>query len=162
MSTKKIISIVAIAVILSAPFFVHPYLIYGDSMYPAFNDGDLVLVERVSANFFGPRRGEIIALYNPHKKTEVDVKRVIGLPGETVEVGEYDVTVTFISGEKQVFPQGSDIGGSGDNGRVFTMKLGPLDYFVLGDNRRTSADSRSFGAVQPHDIIGRVLLHIPH
>lgn len=158
---KKIFALIALLALLSVPFFVRPYLIYGDSMYPALHNGDVVLVETLSLRFSAPQRGDIIAHRDPHKREAVDVKRIIGLPGETVIVNERDVVITLRSGEEKRFASGTQIGGAGDNGRSFLMRLGPLDFFVLGDNRRTSADSRSFGAVQPADFIGRVFLRIP-
>lgn len=158
---KKILALVALLALISIPFFVRPYLIYGDSMYPALHDGDVVLTETLSLRFFTPQHGDIIAHRDPHKKDAVDVKRVIGLPGETVIVNERDVVITLRSGEEKRFGSGTLIGGPGDNGRAYLMRLGPEDYFVLGDNRRTSADSRSFGAVQSTDFIGRVFLRIP-
>ncbi len=160
-SIKKAAIIIALVIILSIPFFVHPYLIYGDSMYPTLRDGSLVLIESASLRIVGPQRGEVIAHRDPHKKEMTDVKRVVGLPGETVKVEESRVIVTSIEGREVVYEKGTVIGGSGNNGRIFSMKLGPEDYFVLGDNRRTSADSRSFGAVQPSDLIGRIVLRIP-
>lgn len=158
--TRIIGSLSLMAALLAAPFLVTPYSVYGQSMYPALNDHDLILVEIISLRIIPPRRGEVIAIRNPHKPETVDVKRIIGLPGETVEVLQRGVRVTSPAGVTQEFPEGTILGGVGDNGMIFTMHLGPYDYFVLGDNRRTSADSRTFGAIQSQDVIGRIILTV--
>lgn len=147
-------------------------------MYPTLKSGDVVFVETISLWLWKPVRGEIIVLHNPHKSGETDVKRVIGLPGETVHVLPDRVVVGKTCGESgmplspqfaSLLPQDSPCQttyatstqiGRGNNGITFDMFLGPLDYFVLGDDRRDSSDSRLFGAVQPENFIGRVLFSL--
>ena len=157
-------------------------------MSPALSDGDVIIVDTLSMKFLPPRRGEILVFRNPHKykdgdSIQVDVKRVVGLPGETAHVLEEKVVVTRacsadslpsapqFSNEgttdgscQKTYPSGTLLGGGSfpefGNGQRFEMFLGPLDYFVLGDNRQISEDSRRFGAVQPENFVGRATLRI--
>ncbi|MSR70636.1 S26 family signal peptidase [Candidatus Kaiserbacteria bacterium] len=122
---KTFLNILALAAILSLPLIFQIYKVSGDSMSPAYPAGTVVLVERLTPHLFAPQKGTVLVFNNPHKQGqyEADIKRVSGLPNETVE----------------------------------GMHLGTVDYFVMGDNRAVSQDSRSFGAVQPTDFIGRVV-----
>lgn len=158
--------------ILTLPFIFRPYVVTGGSMEPAYHEGQVVWAEKLTPHFH-VWRGEVLVIRNPHDKRVVEIKRVIGLPGELVEMGSEGVTVIReCKGEKGEkgeergetgecsvsFPTGTIIGGE-FNG-TFRIKLGPEDYFVLGDNRSKSSDSRTFGAVQKTDIIGSVLWRI--
>lgn len=162
MNTHFVRNSIFLILILSLPFVFKLYMVSQTSMEPALEDGDIVLVDRVSLHFLSLHRGEIIVLRNPHKLGEIDVKRVIGSPGENVQVRNTDVVITDDGGITQTFASSTTIGGGtrGANGLSFTMKLGPEDYFVLGDNRESSRDSRFFGAAQPGDFIGRPILRV--
>jgi len=162
MSIRFVLGSIFLILILSLPFVFKPYAVSQTSMEPALADGDIVLVDRVSLQVLSPHRSEIIVLRNPHKLGETDVKRVVGLPGETVQVRTTDVVITHTDGSESTFAGSTAIGGGmrGANGLSFTMKLGPEDYFVLGDNRESSRDSRFFGAAQSGDFIGRPLLRV--
>lgn len=162
MHTRFVLNFIFLLLILSLPFVFKLYAVSQTSMEPALEDGDIMLVDRVSLRFLSPHRGEIIVLRNPHKLGETDVKRIIGLPGENVQVRNTDAVITHANGSESTFASSTTIGGGtrGANGLSFTMKLGPEDYFVLGDNRESSRDSRFFGAAQSADFIGRLLLRV--
>lgn len=152
----------ALAALCAAPFVVRIHRVIGASMEPTLSMGHIVFVETVSIHFFAPRRGEIIAMHNPHKKEEVLAKRVVGLPGERVHVRDNSVMVEHACKSAQcesVYTANTILGGgaTGRNQLEADMFLGPMDYYVLGDNRQGSLDSRLFGAVQPSDFIGRVI-----
>lgn len=166
--------VVACAAILALPWVARPYRVQGGSMYPTLKDGQVVFIETISQYVMRPSRGEIMVLHNPHKPSETDIKRVIGLPGETVHVLPDSVVINKeclpghglpgdgLPGEgpcQTTYATSTPI-GRGNNGIVFDMFLGPLDYFVLGDDRRDSSDSRLFGAVQRENIVGRVIFSI--
>jgi len=162
MHTRFVPNSIFLVLILSLPFVFKPYAVSQTSMEPALADGDIILVDRVSHHFFSPHRGEIVVLHNPHKLVETDVKRVVGLPGETVQVRTTDIVITHADGSEETFASSTTIGGGmrGANGVSFTMKLGSEDYFVLGDNRESSRDSRFFGAAQSADFMGRALARV--
>lgn len=183
---NKIPSIVGIVLIVSIPFIFRLYVVGGGSMYPTLHDGELVVVDTVSHLGVAPRRGEILVFRNPHRaldgnRVAIDIKRVIGLPGETVHVRNDRVVISRAcdahgsplapryeaiapqDGPCQVTYASSTLIGGGaehENTNEFDMFLGPRDYFVLGDDRRDSSDSRAFGAVQSGDIIGRVMIKL--
>lgn len=145
-------------VVIVLPFFVHPYVVKGGSMAPALVEGQRLVVETFSHRFVAPRRGEVMVLRNPHERTVTEIKRIIGLPNELVELGAEGVTITRKDGSTERFAEGSAVGGS-QNG-PYRVQLGPEDYFVLGDNRSRSSDSRTFGGVQRGDFVGRVIIKL--
>jgi signal peptidase I len=129
--------------------------ITGGSMEPTLHEGSHVLINALTWHFVGINRGDIIVFINPHDSTQTDVKRVIGLPNEKVLIQGGTISVTNPAGKTTEFPQGTFIGGQGGVGD-YSIQLGPEDYFVMGDNRSKSTDSRDFGGVQPSNIIGKV------
>ena len=156
-AVKVSLATVGALLILSLPFIFRPFAVTGGSMSPTYAEGDTVLAEKLTHRFY-VSRGEVLVIRNPHQKEVIEIKRVIGLPNETVETGESGVTVTDEEGKSTKYETGSTIGGE-YNG-TFRIKLGPEDYLVLGDNRSKSSDSRSFGAVQKSDIIGHVMVKL--
>jgi signal peptidase I len=172
-----------LAVLISLPLLLRPYMVRGDSMASVIRGGEIILVDTLSLAVLPPRRGEILVFRNPHRKqegdgVEVDVKRIVGLPGETVHIRNDQVVVTVAcEGGKPIAPRSTEIGSGpcqktyaaktlmgtgtfGVNNKEFDMFLGPLDFFVLGDNRADSSDSRTFGAVQPENFIGRAAIKV--
>src|SRR3989338_839598 len=175
--------LLAVAIIFSPFLFLEPLEVGGNSMNPTVESGDRIIVEKVSKYFKAPQRGEILVFREPHERKEIFVKRVIGLSGETVKVEPNSVVITHSDGREEVFAStetieklkkgapfasekrgtlfvggelGAVVGGEGNT--PHTRVLGPEDYFVMGDNRKVSSDSREWGTVQTQDIIGRPLI----
>lgn len=160
MKRKKFIIIaltITIAVLAAMFFFLKPFIVVGESMFPAFPADERLVAETLSKYFLKIKRGETIVFREPHERKEIFVKRVIGLPGETVRLADNSVTIISSDGIEEIFGEGTLIGGK-RNGDPMEMKLGPEDYFVMGDNREKSTDSRHFGTVQLADIVGRSIL----
>ena len=128
----------------------------GGSMEPSLREGSRIVIDKLTARLFSLNRGDVIVFKNPRDAGTTEVKRVIGLPGELVLIEGGTISVTPPGGRLVEFPRGTAVGG---NGQIadFRVQLGPEDYFVLGDNRGMSTDSRVFGAVRPADILGRVI-----
>lgn len=143
--------------ILTLPFIFRPFVVTGGSMEPTYSEGDIVLAEKLTPHL-RIWRGEVLVIRNPHDEKVTEIKRVVGLPGEIAELGEDGVTITDVNGAHSQFGAGTVVGGTGNG--AFKIQLGPEDYMVLGDNRSKSSDSRSFGAVQKLDIIGRVIMKL--
>lgn len=151
------IAIAVAAVILVRTFVAQPFLVSGSSMIPTFQNGDYLLVDELTYHFRAPERGEVIVLRYPKDPSEYFIKRVIGLPGETVIVQSGHVTIVD-QGKKIVLNEPYI-----DQPMVtqnFSETLGPNEYFVMGDNRNYSYDSRSWGPVPSSDIVGVVRLRL--
>jgi signal peptidase I len=131
-------------------FLAQATIVYGQSMEPNLYERQRLIIDKVSYHFFPPTRNDIVVIALPDMD-EMLVKRVIGLPGETVEVRD---GVVYVNGEPLPEPFPHDLGHQSQEAIV----LGPLNYYVMGDNRDNSNDSRSFGPVQREYILGRVWL----
>lgn len=124
----------------------------GQSMEPNLYSDQRLVVEKVSYRFHGPQRFDIVVLKLPSQGEELLIKRVVGLPGETVEIRDGHV---YINGE---LLQESFTAEITQPGRSGTVTVPPLHVYVLGDNRDRSNDSRSFGPIPIENIIGRAWL----
>ena len=124
----------------------------GQSMEPSLHTDQRLVVEKVSYRFHGPQRFDVVVLRLPSQGEELLIKRVIGLPGETVEFKNGRV---YINGEQLDEPFTVDETRPGRNG---TVTVPPLHVYVLGDNRDRSNDSRSFGPVPIDNVVGRAWL----
>lgn len=153
---KELIKLVVIAVVIVVPFraFVaQPFIVDGASMDPTFATGQYLIVDELTYHFSTPLRGSVLIFKYPKDETKYFIKRVIGLPGETVVLTNGDVTIKntdhpegFALSEPYIkFPK--------DDTASFTLGAG--EYFVMGDNRYGSADSRLWGPVPTKDIVGR-------
>ncbi len=144
-------------------FIVSPHQVNGQSMVPNFQSGEYVLSDKVSYRLGNPKRGDVVVFHAPEaancpKGTGCDfIKRVLGLPGETIAVHDNHIYVNnrpvdepYLPKEFQILP--------GPATRDKTITLGPDEYFVCGDNRPYSSDSRSWGPIQKSDIVGRAFL----
>lgn len=146
--------IAIVAVLLIRAFLVQPFLVSGDSMVPTFQNGNYLLVDELTYRLREPQRGEVIVFRYPKDEKLFFIKRIIGLPGERVEIGGGKVTIV-----NSEHPQGftlnepylsASLETSGDE----DVTLGTGQYFVLGDNRSYSLDSRSWGSVAKGEIMG--------
>lgn len=129
------------------------YKFEGSSMTPTINDGDQIQVD-VTAR--APHRGDIIAFHPPLQQggdSKDFIKRVIGMPGDTVDVHDNVVTVNGQQVEESYIKQRTEC-----QGQYCHMVLGPDQYYVMGDNRTNSSDSRFWGPVQADKIIGTARL----
>ena len=124
----------------------------GQSMEPNLHSEQRLVVEKLSYRFHGPQRFDIVVLKMPSQGEELLIKRVIGLPGETVEIQDGQVYVDGILLEEPFTDQSTH---PGRNGQV---TVPPLHIYVMGDNRDRSNDSRSFGPVPIDNVVGRAWL----
>lgn len=141
-------------------FFMQPHQVSGQSMDPFLKDKDYVLTDKISYRTRTPQRGDIVVFHAPDSANcpvgaGCDyIKRVIGVPGDVVEVKDNGF---YINGEKLVEsylpPDTQTLPGAFTRDRAIT--LGEQEYFVSGDNRMHSSDSRSWGPIQPEMIVGR-------
>jgi signal peptidase I len=143
-------------------FIAFPEVVFGASMEPTLHTGERILVERLTNRFGEYERGDVVVLNPPGNDSDDYVKRVIGMPGEIVKVIDCNVYVSkdgkkYVLQEPYLDESTCTIGGlTLRNGR--SVILDENDYFVLGDNRSRSADSRVFGLVEEERILGKVVL----
>lgn len=155
--TVKIV-VLALAIIIPIRYFlVQPFFVKGASMETTFEDSDYILIDEITYRFREPERGEIVVFRSPQNTSEFFIKRIIGLPEETIEIKNNKVVV-----HNKKNPQGKIIDESAylDKEQYTTgdikIKLDPNEYFVMGDNRIHSSDSRRWGPVNKSLITGRV------
>ena len=130
----------------------------GESMYPALNDGDQLIVDKISYRFSDPKRFDVVVFPFQYQEDTFYIKRIIGLPGEVVQIYDGDI---YINGKRLSESYGKEkIANGGLASKAVT--LGEDEYFVMGDNRNNSADSRepSVGTISKADMIGKALLRI--
>lgn len=151
--------VVAMAIFVVIYFFlVQPHQVTGNSMLPKFEDGEYILTDKVSYHFHPPERGNVIIFKAPKNQQKDFIKRVIGLPGEKIKIEKGAVFIngkklneTYLNPNTVTLPQSLITEGQ--------EALVPLDeYFVLGDNRQHSSDSRDWGTVPWDLIIGKAWL----
>jgi signal peptidase I len=153
------IIIIALAIIIPVRYLlVQPFSVHGASMETMFYNGDYVLINEFSYKFVSePERGDVIVFRYPNQPSEFFIKRIIGLPGETVEIRNSNPIVY-----NKEHPVGKILDESSYlEPETFTASYGPIrlddnEYFVLGDNRNNSSDSRTWGPLNKSFIIGRV------
>ncbi len=149
------IAVLALAIILPVRYFlIQPFVVKGASMEPNFYDSEYLIIDELTFRFRNPERGEIVVFRPPQHDDQYYIKRVIGLPGETIEIRNGLITIY-----NDEYPNGFTLEESyitevteGRDRRT----LAADEYYRLGDNRDASLDSRYFGAVNIDEFIGRV------
>lgn len=160
---REIIEIVLVAVLVVfgvRSFLVQPFLVSGASMEPNFHGGDYILIDELSYRFREPERGEVVVFRYPGDGRTFFIKRIIGLPGERIVVsdgelyvyGKDDTQGTRIN--EEYLP--SDLRTMGEK----DVTLGDEEYFVMGDNRDASFDSRQWGSLERSEMIGSVWVRL--
>lgn len=152
----KIAILAGITIGLVRYFLFKPFYVEGQSMEPTFEEKEYLIIDEITYRFTDPKRGDVIVLKAPVDHKDYYLKRIIGLPGERIKVENNKVVVYNTENSSGVLVEEKYITQS-TPGSV-TITLGPDQYFVMGDNRQASYDSRRFGAVHRKDIIGRTWL----
>jgi signal peptidase I len=151
------IAVIAVAaVFIVRSFLVQPFLVSGTSMVPTFSNGDYVLTDELTYRIRPPERGEVVVFHDVSDYSTYLIKRVIGLPGERVVINNNTITIYnqqnpsgFVLDESYL-PAGTIT--SGDE----NITLSSSSYFMMGDNRAVSYDSRSWGPLPKSDMVGLV------
>ncbi|MDP1707215.1 MAG: signal peptidase I [bacterium] len=158
---KDLFTLVFLIVVVVIPirtFIASPFIVDGDSMHPTFENLDYLIIDELIYNFKTPSRGEVIVFRYPNNPSVFYIKRVIGLPNETVSINRGAVTITTADGEKITLTEPYIV--NEDATYTKDISLYPEEYFVMGDNRPNSSDSRMWGPLPKKDIIGRVDLRL--
>jgi signal peptidase I len=153
-------ALLALIVVLPIRMFVaQPFIVSGASMETTFSTGQYLIVDQVSYRFEEPRRGEVIIFRYPKDPSKFFIKRIIGIPGDTVTVKGNAVTITNAEQPEGVTLEEPYILDMAPTNNI-TETLGEGEYFVMGDNRDASSDSRMWGVLQRDKIIGRAFLRL--
>lgn len=148
----EILAVVLISIYIIYGFIAQPFLVQGASMEPNFSSGDYLLVDEATYRFREPKRGEVIVFRNPSNTSEFFIKRIVGLPGEEVIINDNDVTINGEKIDEVYLGRAIDIEGQ------YIFQLDEDEFFVMGDNRPQSFDSRSWGPLGDGLIVGVVRL----
>ncbi|PID52171.1 MAG: signal peptidase I [Candidatus Moraniibacteriota bacterium] len=174
----EVVKMFFLALIIIVPvrmFLFQPFIVRGASMEPNFSEKEYLIInefgyKNTPVTILGkdvvtvkPRkelkRYEVVVFRAPHDEKQFYIKRIVGLPGETVKIAKGEVTIYndknpdgILLNESAYLPEGRKTNG------LIEIKLADDEYYVLGDNRPASSDSRMFGPLHKNDVIGRVLL----
>lgn len=155
---REWIQVIIIALIVALPvrfYIAEPFIVNGASMDPTFSTGQFLIVDRLSYRFQQPARGEVIVFEYPNNPSIYYIKRIIGLPGETVSIKNGKVSISDLAHPEDFALTEPYIEASHASTDSAKVTLGPSEYFVMGDNRSQSSDSRAWGPLDKSYIIGR-------
>jgi signal peptidase I len=153
--------LIVLAIVIPIRIYVaKPFIVSGASMYPNLDSWHYLIVDQLSYHFREPERGEVVVMLYPVDNSTYFIKRIIGLPGETVRISGSTVTIInkdnpsgFILDEPYVAAENHTVNEQ-------EMHLQSTDYFVMGDNRKASADSRYWGPLPRSNIVGRAFIRL--
>ena len=150
--------IISLAIVLPIRYFlIQPFYVKGASMEPNFHDNEYLIIDELSYRFREPKRGEIVVFRYPLDPKQFFIKRVIGLPGDLVRIANGQIVI-FNNEHPEGFALEESYLGQVPTSGDKSVKLEKNEYYVLGDNRPASLDSRIFGTVPGELITGRVIL----
>lgn len=157
----ELVRYILLALIIVIPFRIfiaQPYVVSGSSMDPTFKDADYLIVDQISKRFEEPARGSVVIIRYPKDPSKFFIKRLIAFPNEDVEIRDGAVTIYNKDNPNGIaLPDSYVVYKKRED---FSMKLGDDQYFVMGDNRAGSSDSRAWGTLPRENIIGRPLLRL--
>ena len=148
-------------------FIIQPFVVDGDSMLPNFVNNEYLIAEKISYDFREPSRGDVVIFRYPKNPEVIYIKRVIGLPGELIEIKngkvfitstgneQFELTENYLSKTTKTYSY-----NEGQSSDGFKLQLKDREFFVLGDNRDHSSDSREWGVLPRGNIIGRVWITV--
>lgn len=154
------IAFISLAIIIPVRYFlIQPFYVKGASMEPSFHDNEYLIINEIGYRVNEPKRGDIVVFKYPKDPTQYFIKRIIALPGERIVIKDGDVRIYnaqkpdgAVLDESEYLLPGVKTGGETD----LTLEKG--EYFVMGDNRDFSMDSRMFGSIETKSIIGKAML----
>jgi len=157
------ILLIALAIVIPIRMLLfQPFMVKGSSMEPNYHSSDYLIIDEFSYRLRDPQRGEVIVFKYPLNTSYRYIKRIIGLPGETIQIKEGEVYISRANGEPKELDESlylsAKVKEEWKNTNYGPLTLKQDEYFVMGDNRKYSSDSRSWGVLPIKDIIGRVLL----
>lgn len=139
-------------------FVAEPFIVSGSSMSPTFENGDYLIIDKISYELGTPERYDVVVFRYPADPKKFFIKRIVGLPNETVDIHGNEVTISNGDNKTGFTLEQPFVKNSGSNETHFELK--DNQYFVLGDNRGASSDSRYWGAVSKELLTGKALVRL--
>lgn len=140
-------------------FIAQPFIVSGASMSPTFETGQYLIVDQITYQFEEPKRGDVVIFKFPNDPSKYFIKRIIGLPGEVVQLANGVTTIINPDTEEEVVLDEKYLVTDKTDDHL-SIKLSSTEYFVMGDNRSASSDSRVWGPVPREHIVGRALIRL--
>lgn len=156
--TVRFLLVALIVVIPIRVFVAQPFIVSGASMDPTFQNGQYLIVDELSYNLGSPSRGDVVIFKYPKNPKQYFIKRIIGLPGETVVDSQGKVSIKDKDGKIALTLNEPYVKYTRDDSMERTLKDG--EYFVMGDNRAGSFDSRAWGPVTRDLIVGKPFVRL--
>ena len=157
----ELLKFALVAVIIVVPvrlFIAQPFIVSGASMDPTFDNGEYLIVDELTYRFDEPERGDVVIFKYPRDPSQYFIKRIIGLPGETVHITTHSTSIVKTDGSEVVLNEPYVVNEGNGGSQTVMLKLD--EYFVMGDNRPESSDSRVWGVLPKENIIGRALVRL--
>lgn len=158
--TAKLVLVSLVIIIPIRYYVIQPFFVLGASMEPTFENGDYLIIDEMSYRLDDPKRGDVVVFKYPYDTTQFYIKRIVGLPGEIVSFKDGKILIKnkenpdgFLLDEEYLLSEKETFGGN-------SVTLETNEYFVLGDNRGASSDSRRWGPLEKQYLIGKVLLRV--
>jgi signal peptidase I len=155
---KEIVKFTLIALAIVVPirtYIAQPFIVSGASMDPTFQSGEYLIIDQLTYHFNEPQRGDVVIFRYPRDPSTFFIKRIIGLPGEKISMNNGIITIINKDNPKGIILPDSHISDTRKSLDTLSVTLGSTEYFVMGDNRRESSDSRVWGPLERKYIIGR-------
>jgi signal peptidase I len=153
-------SFLALLIVIPIRLFIaQPFIVSGASMEETFQSGEYLIVDQISYRFRVPERGDVVIFRYPRDPSKYFIKRIIGVPGDTVVI-EGSIVRIFNEARPEGFALNEPYVKSMHPGLSLTETLGPREYFVMGDNRDQSSDSRVWGPLDKERVVGRALVRL--
>lgn len=159
----EIFRFAVLALLIVVPFrmfIAQPFIVSGASMSPTFETGQYLIVDQLTYHLEQPQRGDVVIFRYPEDPSKFFIKRLIGLPSETVEIQGQKVSIRDTKTGSSTTLQEPYLHDFNTRDDYLTVTLSPDEYFVMGDNRSASSDSRVWGAVPKKLLIGRALIRL--
>jgi signal peptidase I len=152
-------ALIALIIVIPIRIFVaEPFIVSGTSMVPTFQNGDYLIVDKLSYELGSPQRDDVVVFRYPGDHTKFFIKRVIGLPNETVDIKGSDITITNTTHPDGLKLDEPFVKFPANNVTHYVLKNN--EYFVMGDNRIASSDSRYWGPVTKDLFVGKAFFRL--
>ncbi len=154
----EFVAIILVLYVIIHFFVAEPHQVSGSSMVPNFRDQDLIITNKLATRLSTFQRGEVIIFQNPRNASEDYIKRIVGLPGERIRISNNEIFINGTVLDQSFLPAGTITRTKGYMSEGEEILIPNDTYFVMGDNREGSSDSREWGPLKKELIIGQAFL----